>query len=199
MTICTYIARTLAWKASVEDLMTQVREIKHDVIGLIETRRQDPLHVAYDLGEELFLETYDTGGEDYIGVLLNMHFAIDSYKSLISRTGTKRIGSVPVLTVFVAYAPTSDYDEEVETFYVELDKFYEEDLSYKVIFGDPNARIGPRRSPEELHLKTYGLKWNEQGRNCLSSSCRPRTFLKHEFPDASCALRWTWKSPVNQL
>ncbi|VDP08871.1 unnamed protein product [Heligmosomoides polygyrus] len=33
--------------------------------------------------------------------------------------------SIPALTVFVAYAPTSDYDDEdVEAFYVELEKFY---------------------------------------------------------------------------
>ncbi|VDP57919.1 unnamed protein product [Heligmosomoides polygyrus] len=54
-------------------------------------------------------------------------------------------------------------DEEVETFYVELEKFYKEDHTfYKVIVGDFNAKIGPRRSPEELHIGTHGLVWNEQ-------------------------------------
>ncbi|VDO18724.1 unnamed protein product [Heligmosomoides polygyrus] len=62
------------------------------------------------------------------GGLVNTHLAmnIDSYESLTSRIGRlrlKRCGSVPGLTVF-AYAPTSNYDdEEVETFYVELEKF----------------------------------------------------------------------------
>ncbi|VDO77332.1 unnamed protein product [Heligmosomoides polygyrus] len=73
---------------------------------------------------------------------------IDSYESLTSRIGRlrlKRCGSVPALTVFVAYAPTSDYDDEdVEAFYVELEKFYKEDHTfYKVIVGDFNAKIGP--------------------------------------------------------
>ncbi|VDP19526.1 unnamed protein product, partial [Heligmosomoides polygyrus] len=64
----------------------------------------------------------------------------------------------------IACAPTSDYgDEEVEAFYVELEKFYKEDHTfYKVIVGDFNAKIGPRRSPEELHIGTHGLEWNEQ-------------------------------------
>ncbi|VDO76226.1 unnamed protein product [Heligmosomoides polygyrus] len=60
-----------------------------------------------------------------VGVLVNTHLAmnIDSYESLTTRIGRlrlKRCGSVPALTVFVTYAPTSDYDdEEVEAFYVE--------------------------------------------------------------------------------
>ncbi|VDO81803.1 unnamed protein product [Heligmosomoides polygyrus] len=87
---------------------------------------------------------------------------IDSYESLTTRIGRlrlKRCGSVPALTVFVAYAPTSDYDdEEVEAFYVELEKFYKEDHTfYKVIVGDFNAKIGPRRSPAKLYIGTHGL------------------------------------------
>ncbi|VDO81900.1 unnamed protein product [Heligmosomoides polygyrus] len=80
----------------------------------------------------------------------------------VGRLRLKRCGSVPALTVFVAYAPTSDYDdEEVEAFYVELEKFYKEDHTfYKVMI---NAKIGPRRSPEKLHIGNHGLVWNEQG------------------------------------
>ncbi|VDO73917.1 unnamed protein product [Heligmosomoides polygyrus] len=61
----------------------------------------------------------------------------------IGRLRLKRCSSVPALTVFVAYAPTSDYDdEEVEAFHVELEKFYKEDHTfYKVIVGDFNAKI----------------------------------------------------------
>ncbi|VDP43336.1 unnamed protein product [Heligmosomoides polygyrus] len=93
---------------------------------------------------------------------------IDSYESLTSRIGRlrlKRCGSVPALTAFVAYSPSSDYDDDdVEAYYVELEEFYKEDRSfYKVIFGDFNAKIGPRRSPKELHIGTRCLKWSEQG------------------------------------
>ncbi|KAK6735342.1 hypothetical protein RB195_018506 [Necator americanus] len=55
------------------------------------------------------------------------------------------------LTIFVAYVPTSSYEEEeVEAFYMDLEKFYREDDTFcEVIVGDFNARIGPRRTPEE--------------------------------------------------
>ncbi|VDO19748.1 unnamed protein product [Heligmosomoides polygyrus] len=163
MTICTYNSRTLASKVAVEDLMMPAKKMKYDVIGLTETRRHHPLHAAYDSGEELFLGTCDSRGVGGVGVLVNTHLAmnIDSYESLTTRIGRlrlKRCGSVPALTVFVAYAPTSDYDdEELDAFYVE--KFYKEDHTfYKVIVGDFNAKIGPRRSPEGLHFGTSGLE-----------------------------------------
>ncbi|VDP05495.1 unnamed protein product [Heligmosomoides polygyrus] len=126
------------------------------------------LHVAYDSGEELLRGTCDTRGVGGVGALVNTHLAmnIDSYKSLTSRIGhlrVKRYGSVPALTVFVAYAPTSDYDdEEVETFYVELEKFYKEDHTfYKVIVGDFNVwswkssirKITPSTRIRPEHLK----------------------------------------------
>ncbi|VDP63061.1 unnamed protein product [Heligmosomoides polygyrus] len=149
MTICTYNARTLALEASVEDLMMQARKIKYDVIGLTETRRHHILHADDDSGEELFLGTCDSRGVGGVGVLVNTHLAMN-----------------------IDSAPTSDYDDEdVEAFYVELEKFYKEDhTSYKVIV-DFHAKIGPRRSPEELHIGTHGLEWNEQGERLSYSSC----------------------------
>ncbi|EYC39180.1 hypothetical protein Y032_0670g1369 [Ancylostoma ceylanicum] len=68
---------------------------------------------------------------------------------------------MPALTVFIAYAPTSSYNEdEIEAFYMDLEKFYREDhIFYKVIVGDFNAKI--RRTPEEPHIGTHGLEWNE--------------------------------------
>uniref|UniRef100_A0A0K0CV43 Craniofacial development protein 2-like n=1 Tax=Angiostrongylus cantonensis TaxID=6313 RepID=A0A0K0CV43_ANGCA len=57
----------------------------------------------------------------------------------------------------------SNYDEEeIEAFYMDLERFYREDHTfYKVIIGDFNAKIGPRKSPEERHIGTYGLESNE--------------------------------------
>ncbi|XGW06529.1 hypothetical protein V3C99_016661, partial [Haemonchus contortus] len=86
--------------------------IKYDVIGLTETRRHRPLHAVFETGEELFLGTCDSRGVGGVGVLVNTHLAmnIDSYESLTTRIGRlrlRRCGSIPALTIFVAYAPTS--------------------------------------------------------------------------------------------
>uniref|UniRef100_A0A0K0DIN3 Endo/exonuclease/phosphatase domain-containing protein n=1 Tax=Angiostrongylus cantonensis TaxID=6313 RepID=A0A0K0DIN3_ANGCA len=60
----------------------------------------------------------------------------------IGRLRLKRCGSTPALTIFVVYAPTSNYDEEEEAFYMDLERFYREDHTFfKVIIGDFNAKI----------------------------------------------------------
>ncbi|VDO29137.1 unnamed protein product [Haemonchus placei] len=104
----------------------QARKIKYDVIGLTETRRHRALHAVFETGEELFLGTCDSRGVRGVGVLVNTHLArnIDSYESLTTRIGRlrlRRYGSIPALTIFVAYAPTSSYEgEELEAFYMDL-------------------------------------------------------------------------------
>uniref|UniRef100_A0A0K0CZ03 Endo/exonuclease/phosphatase domain-containing protein n=1 Tax=Angiostrongylus cantonensis TaxID=6313 RepID=A0A0K0CZ03_ANGCA len=123
VTICTYNARTLASESSIEDLLTQARMIRYDVIGLAETRRRQPFNAVYDTGEELFLGTCDSRGVGRVGVLVNtsLPINIDSFEQLTTRIGRlrlKRCGSTPTLTIFVVYAPTLNYDEEeVEAFY----------------------------------------------------------------------------------
>ncbi|VDM57920.1 unnamed protein product [Angiostrongylus costaricensis] len=88
---------------------------------LAETRRQQPFNVVYDTGEELFLGTCD-GRVGGVGVLVNtsLSMSIDSFEQLTTRIGRlrlKRCGSIPALTDFVVYTPTSNNDEEeVEAF-----------------------------------------------------------------------------------
>ncbi|KAK6733430.1 hypothetical protein RB195_017269 [Necator americanus] len=153
MAICTYNARTLASEAAIEDLMMQAKKIKYDVIELTDTRRRHPFNVVYETGEELFLGTCDSR----------------AYDPNRTSADEKMCGPTKALTIFVAYAPTSSYEEEeVEAFYMDLEKFYREDHAfYKVIIGDFNAKVGPRRTPEELHIGTRGLQWNDQGGEAL--------------------------------
>ncbi|KAK6728372.1 hypothetical protein RB195_005802 [Necator americanus] len=51
---------------------------------------------------------------------------IDSFEQLTTRVGRlrmRRCGPTPALTIFVAHAPTSSYEEEeVEAFYMDLEK-----------------------------------------------------------------------------
>ncbi|VDO53879.1 unnamed protein product [Haemonchus placei] len=148
--------------------MMQARKIKYDIIGLTEIRRHRPLHDVFETGEELFLGTCDSRGVGGVGVLVNTHLAMntDSYESLTIRIGRLRSRSMAQPHVQPsAYAPTSSYDEEeLEAFYMDLEKLYREDHTFlKVIVGDFNAKIGPRRTTEELHIGTHGVEWNEQG------------------------------------
>ncbi|KAK6756791.1 hypothetical protein RB195_014924 [Necator americanus] len=191
MAICTYNARTLASEAAIEDLMMQVKKIKYDIIGLTETRRRHLLNAVYETGEELFLGTCDSRGVGGVGVLVNTSMAknIDSFEQLTTRIGRlrmRRCGPTPALTIFVACAPTSSYEEEeVEAFYMDLEKFYREDHAfYKVI----------RRTPEELHIGTHGLQWNDQGERLSEFIMTTKTIHGNSQFQKPSSLRWTWES-----
>ncbi|ETN84391.1 hypothetical protein NECAME_01615 [Necator americanus] len=131
MTICNHNANPLASEAAIEDLITQAGKINVDGVGVL--------------------------------VNTSMTKNTDSFEQLTTRIGRlqmRRCGSTPTLTIFVIYAPISSY-EEVEVFCMDLEKFYREDHAfYNVIIGDFNAKIGPVRMPEELHIKTHGVtRW----------------------------------------
>uniref|UniRef100_A0A7I4XT34 Reverse transcriptase domain-containing protein n=1 Tax=Haemonchus contortus TaxID=6289 RepID=A0A7I4XT34_HAECO len=206
MAICTFNSRTLASEACIEDLMMQARKIKYDVIGLTETRRHRPQHAVFETEGELFLGTCDSRGVGGVGVLVNTHLAmsIDSYGSLTARIGRlrlRRCGSTPALTVFFVYAPTSSYDEEeLEAFYMDLEKLYREvHTFFKVIIGDFNAKIGPRRTIEELQIGTHGMLWNEQGERLSEFIMSTHTIHGNsQFQEPSHS-RSTWESPGGQF
>ncbi|KIH67697.1 hypothetical protein ANCDUO_01970 [Ancylostoma duodenale] len=96
-------------------------------------RRPRPLNATLDTGEELFLGACDSRGVRGVGVLVNTNLAMN----IDSRLRLRRCVSIPALTIFVAYAPTSSYDdEEIEAFYMDLEKFYREDHTFcKPSFG----------------------------------------------------------------
>ncbi|KAK6730378.1 hypothetical protein RB195_007068 [Necator americanus] len=167
---------------------------------LTETRRRHPLNAVYETGEELFLGTCDSRGVGGVGVLVNTSMAknIDSFEQLTTRIGCLRMRRCgPIPAIFVAYAPTSSYEEkEVEVFYMDLEKFYQEDHAfYKVIIGDFNAKVGPRRTPEELHIGTHGLQWNDQGERLSEFIMTTKTIHGNSQFQKPFSLRWTWESP----
>ncbi|KAK6726468.1 hypothetical protein RB195_004660 [Necator americanus] len=150
--------------------MMQANKINYDVIGLTETGQRHPLNALHETLEELFLGTCDSRGVGGVGALVNTGTAknIDSFEQHMTRIGRLRMikcGPTPALTTFVANATASSYDkEEVEAFYMDQEKVYREDHAfYKVIIGDFNAKVGPRSTPEELHIGTHALQWNDQG------------------------------------
>ncbi|VDM58546.1 unnamed protein product [Angiostrongylus costaricensis] len=125
-TICTYNVRKLACESSIEELIMRAIKVRYDVFGLAETRRRHPFNVVYDTGKEPFLGTCDSRRVSGVGILVNASLSIniDSFEQLTTQIGRlqlKRCGSISALTIFVVYAPTSNYDEEeVEAFYMDL-------------------------------------------------------------------------------
>ncbi|XGW21357.1 hypothetical protein V3C99_004369, partial [Haemonchus contortus] len=55
-------------------------------------------------------------------------------------------------------------EEELEAFYMDLGGSTEKNtLSSRSSSVDFNAKIGPRRTAEKLHIGTHGMEWNDPG------------------------------------
>ncbi|XGW01109.1 hypothetical protein V3C99_013793 [Haemonchus contortus] len=113
--------------------MMQARKVKYDVIGPldrpIETRGHRSLNTSFEIGGELFRRICDTRDIVDVGV------------------------PGPALTFFVVYPPKSSYEEEeLETFYMDLERLHGE---------DHNVKTRPRRSL--MNLTSGPTGWKGQG------------------------------------
>ncbi|KAK6733572.1 hypothetical protein RB195_017367 [Necator americanus] len=95
---------------------------------------------------------------------------IDSFEKLATRIGRlrmRRCGPTPALTIFDAYAPTSSYkEEEVEAFYMDLDKFYRETLASRSLLVILTPKL-----PREERLRNF-----TSGPTAYNGACRGRDF-----------------------
>ncbi|KAK6762009.1 hypothetical protein RB195_022923 [Necator americanus] len=107
----------------------------------------------------------------------------------------KRCGPTPALTTFVAYAPTSSYEEEeVEAFYMELEKFYREDHAfYKVICGISTPNFAQE---ERLRNFTSGLTaYNGvNSKKALEFIMTTKTIHENSQFQKPFSLCWMWES-----
>ncbi|KAK6765309.1 hypothetical protein RB195_025298 [Necator americanus] len=94
--------------------------------------RDETKPFSYESGEELLIGTRDSRAVDGAGVFVNRSVAknIDSFEltTQIGRLWMRRCGLTPPLTIFVAYAPTSSYEEEA--CYMDPEIFYREDHTF---------------------------------------------------------------------
>ncbi|VDP08245.1 unnamed protein product [Heligmosomoides polygyrus] len=78
---------------------------------------------------------------------------------------------------------------------MELEEFYKEDNTFDlVIVGDLNVKVGPRRSPEEIHIETHRLVWNEEGERVSKFILPIKTTHENSLFQKPSTLRWSWES-----
>ncbi|KAJ1366952.1 hypothetical protein KIN20_027767 [Parelaphostrongylus tenuis] len=73
---------------------------------------------------------------------------------------------------------------------MDFEEFFRGDNRFfKVIVGDFNAKIGPRRTSEERHIETDGLQWNKQMADSDFPYLRTGYSIPHNQPLCSCKLQ----------
>ncbi|KAL6731508.1 hypothetical protein Aduo_002365 [Ancylostoma duodenale] len=132
--------------------MEETEQIKFDVIGLCETKRRNSLSCTWRNGAGVFLG---------------------------SRKGNSTSGGIGFLdkktrvSVIQIYAPTADKDKEADhtDFYDEVRETAAKCRSYyKIIAGDFNAYVGPKR-PYEAFIGPHSLEERNEVGERLASFC----------------------------
>ncbi|EYB85833.1 hypothetical protein Y032_0290g1548 [Ancylostoma ceylanicum] len=202
LTVGTYNCRSICSEAQLSLLMKESERIKFDVIGLCEMKRKKSLSCTWSNGTGVFLgsrkENSTSGGIGFIVAPGFLH-KIEQVSFPSHRIGilNLRMNKNTKISLIQVYAPTADKDEiEHADFYDELRAVVRKCRSYyKVIAGDFNAYVGPRRKYDAFLGPHSDERWNETGER-LASFCETAHFYhgnsRFQKPRER---RWTHISP----
>ena len=94
------------------------------------------------------------------------------------------------------YAPTTSYSEEdINSFYTNVDETVGKPNHYTIVMGDFNAETGERTNPLETATGTFGLELrNERGDTLLELATTRRYKIMNTMFQKEAGRRWTWKT-----
>ncbi|EYB94489.1 hypothetical protein Y032_0171g328 [Ancylostoma ceylanicum] len=202
LTVGTYNCRSICSEAQLSLLMEETERIKFDVISLCETKRRNPLSCTWKNGAGVFLGSRrenSTSGKVGFIVAPRLVQKIRQVSSPSHRIGVLdlQLDKKIKVSVIQIYALTADKDEADHTdFYDEVRETAAKCRSYyKIISGDFNACVGPKR-PYEAFIGPHSLEERNEAGERLASFCETSHFYHGNirFQKADNR-RWTYVSP----
>src|SRR6202012_424302 len=143
------------------EMETALDKIKWDVVGVSEVRKPGEECLKLQSGHTFFYRGSDSQTLIHgVGLFIHKRWSnrITHTKSISDRVIyiCLKINSQYSVKVIQVYAPTSTHDdEEVETFYEDVEKALDENRShYQYIVGDFNAKLGKREEESEFSTAT---------------------------------------------
>ena len=193
-----YNVRSLSSYERLIELSEALKNVKFDIIGLSETRRLGTKIEEYD--DYILCHTGLHPGKYGVGFLLrkNQKENIESYTGITDRVAILNLNIHGNKISFIqVYAPTeAATDEEMDTFYTNVNKAI--DLAHKVyiIMGDFNAKIGQPKQNEHLVMKLNGYgNRNLRGQRLIDFALENKTPILNTFFKKKPNKKWTWRSP----
>ncbi|GFS23981.1 craniofacial development protein 2-like [Elysia marginata] len=101
------------------------------------------------------------------------------------------------LNIIQVYAPTStSSEEEIETFYEELEKAMSECTSQDplIIMADFNAKVGQHGNENAVGKHGLGIK-NKQGEQLVTWCDEHDLIIGNTCFEQQARRKWTWKQP----
>ncbi|CAG4955827.1 unnamed protein product [Colias eurytheme] len=101
------------------------------------------------------------------------------------------------MTIIQTYAPTeAACEEEINTFYSNINRAIDQSYKNYIIIGDFNAKIGQPRQNEHLLMKSNGFgERNQRGQRLIDFAFEHKLAILNTFFNKKPNQRWTWRSP----
>ena len=199
----TFNVRTLNKDEHIEEIEEDLQNIKWDIIGLAETRRNATALILKS-GNALYTSNGNQRGGSGTGFLINKSMVnrIVSFEAINDRISVlvMKINKLHSMTLVQVYMPTSDYDDdEVEEVYELIEQAMQRKTTYyNMVIGDFNAKIGVA-SEHAANFKGIG-KWgtsgvNSRGLRLLEFADANKLNITNTVFEKRRNRRWTWISP----
>jgi len=196
--IATWNIRTLHQPGKIDGVIQEMDRLKINILGLCEVRWKHS--GQFKKGEKTVI--YSGGDEHRRGVALIIDKLFS--KSILAvwpkseRVLLTKLKSSPAnINIIVAYAPTSDSDENtIEYFYAELDEVYQQCKSDEItiVIGDFNAKVGCERYGKTVG--PFGLgEINERGEKLIEWCEEKNLVVTNTWFKVHPRRRYTWISP----
>lgn len=190
--ICSYNVKTLLTSDKLTQLQYALQNVKWDIIGVSEVRKNG--YCIEELDWCVFCYTRTTKGQKGVGFLINKKHKdrISEFIEISDRIAILNMNfDSDILTIIQVYAPTSTAkEEEIENFYTDLRRARGKCHNNVIIIGDFNAKIGIPALNKQCSklIGPYGSgEQNERGDKLIQFA------LEQELKNINH--RWTWISP----
>ncbi|PZC78256.1 hypothetical protein B5X24_HaOG202328 [Helicoverpa armigera] len=201
LNVLTYNVRTLLKNERLVELENSLKDIRWDIIGLSEVRRDGELTEERD--DNIFFHVGTDNGLHGVGFLVSKKWKnnIIEFRGYSERVAVIkfRLTNTKTLTLVQTYAPTSAYsDDEVEDYYDLLNKACDDNRgTFNMVLGDFNAKIGARQHQDDGKIiGPHGLGTrNERGSRLLQFAFGQMLSISNTFFTKKPQRRWTWISP----
>ncbi|CAH2098211.1 unnamed protein product [Euphydryas editha] len=189
---------TLTNEMRIIELEYAISQIKWDIIGLAEVRREG--YRIEDRGSYLLYYFGKTKGEKGVGFLVKKQRGteVHDFIALSERVALLQVNIYGTMfSLIQVYAPTTAASEaEIENMYNDLDEAISKCTKNIIFMGDMNAKIGKPECHERLVMGDYGYgNRNCRGKMFIHFCLQNKLKIVNTMFKKPKKLRWTWMSP----
>ncbi|CAK1595369.1 unnamed protein product [Parnassius mnemosyne] len=169
--IATYNTLSLRAEESLQEVLYSIKDIKWDIIGLSEVRRNGEAIVEYN--QFILYYKGETPGRHGVGLLIkkelkNFIVEINGISERIAILNVKIPSDKEIWSIVQIYSPTEQSTTlKIESFYSSVNTTLKEHAHKNcIVMGDFNAQVGtPRNGEDIVRLWKKNKKWTKTNGN----------------------------------